>query len=367
MTTPGAISWIGLLTLMVDGPDLPVRGVISSREGADPSYGYFGWAAFAGQPVPVFAGFSGAGEPEEPEAGEPDGPGSEGAEPGGSENAGGSTVPESVDADAEPVLTRAWRSGRRVRLERPDGRPSLIVGERSCWQFRGDDPVPVESPSSAVAYQGNGTQLLRRRKAGEFTGDDFTRPTGPVGQTTFLGRDAYTVELAPPAHKPFPIQLVVDGETGLVLQERNDGYGSVDEWAEIVVGEQLDDGLFRWQGPSRSEADERAEHEREWQADLAQRTDWFRANVTPLPLRLELDLSVHVHVYEPDGSFEASIGESHLGMLARRPSSGQDWQLGWSEVQHRWSSDGWDWALSIYDEAVTEAGLARLKQALGRT
>ncbi|MEO7261525.1 MAG: hypothetical protein ABI047_09770 [Jatrophihabitantaceae bacterium] len=358
MTTQGAISWVGLLTLMVDGPDLPVRGVIGSREGSDPSQGYFGYSVFAGQPMPVFAGFAAAEGPAHLAAEKPEDPdGEESEDPDGEPPA---------DAGDEPVLTRAWRSGRRVRLERPDGRPSLIVNEQSCWQFRGDEPVPVESPSSVVMYQGNGTQLLRRRDAGEFTGDDFTRPTGPVSSTTFLGRGAYTVELAPPAHKPFPLQLVVDAETGLVLQQRNDGFGSVDEWIEIVVGEPLDDQLFRWQGPSRSEADERAEHEQEWQADRAERADWFRANVAALPLRLELDLSVYVHVREPDGSFEASIGDSHLGALARRPSSEQDWQLGWSEVQHRWSCDGWDWALSIYQEAVTEAGLATLKQALGR-
>lgn len=362
MTTPGAISWIGLLTLMVDGPDLPVRGVISSREGADPSQHYFGWAVFGDQPLPVFAGFLDADE-----AAEPDGQGPDDALPEGSADESGSTVPGPPDADAEPVLTRAWRSGRRVRLERPDGRPSLLVGERSCWQFRGDDPVPVESPSSAVAYQGNGTQLLRRREASEFTGDDFTRPTGPVGRTTFLGRDAYTVELAPPAHKPFPIQLVVDAETGLVLQQRNDGFGSVDEWVEIVVGEHLDDQLFRWQGPSRSEADERAEHEREWQADLAARAQWFRDNVAPLPLRLELDLGVLLHEHGPDGSFQASIGEGGLGMLARRPSSDQEWQLGWSRVQHRWTEGGWDWALSMDGAELSDAGLAALKRALSRT
>ncbi|HEV2885575.1 MAG TPA: hypothetical protein VGX49_01575 [Jatrophihabitans sp.] len=345
MTTPGAISWVGLLTLMVDGPDLPVRGVISSREGTDPSQHGFGWVAFAGEPLPVFAGLASAVDAEA---------GDEPAEP-------------SDPTRQEPVLTRAWHSGRRVRLERPDGRPSLIVGDHSCWQFRGDDPVPVQSPSSVVTYQGNGTQLLQRRGAGYFTGDDFTRPTGPVGSTTFLGRPAYTVELAPPAHKPFPIQLVVDGETGLVLQQRNDGFGAVDEWVEIVVGEQLDDQLFRWQGPSRSEADERAEYEREWRADLAERTDWFHANVAPLPLRLELDLSVSVHFHGPDGSFEASIGESHLGSLARRPSSEREWPLHWSDVQHRWSADGWDWALSIHHDQLTEAGLAKLKQALGGT
>ena len=350
MTTPGAISWVGLLTLMVDGPDLPVSGVISSREGADASQHYFGYSTFEGEPMPVFAGFTGAGPAEDGEDSQAD-------------------LPEDIGhaVEEEPVLTRAWCSGRRVRLERPDGRPSLIVDDEWCWQFRGDDPVPVVSPSSAVAYQGNGTQLLHRRDSASFAGDDFTRPTGPVGSTTFQGREAYTVELAPPAHKPFPIQLVVDSQTGLVLQQRNDGFGTVDEWVELTVGEPLDEQLFRWQGPSRSEADERAEHEREWRADLAARVDWFRARVTPVPLRVELEVAVLVHEYDPDGSFQASLGESGLGMLARRPSAPGDWQLGWSRVTHRWSADGWDWALSWHDEQLTDAGLAALKRALGST
>jgi hypothetical protein len=343
MTTPGALSWVGLLTLMVDGPDLPVHGVISSREGDDASQHYFGYTVFPGEPLPVLAGFASAVDAEP------------GAEP-----------PELPPAaEEEPVLTRVWRSGRRVRLEGLDGRPSLIVGEQHCWRFRGDDPVPVEAPNRAVIYQGSGTQLLHRRTAGEFGGSDFTRPTGPVGETTFLGRPAYTVELAPPADKPFPIQLVVDRETGLVLQQRNDGFGSVDEWTEFVVGGEADDRLFGWDGPVRPESDERAERERELREDLTERADWFTAHVAALPLRLELDVSVHVHVHEPDGSFRASLGESGLGSLARRPSSQQDWELGWSDVEHRWSADGWDWALSIHDDRLTEAGLARLKQALG--
>jgi hypothetical protein len=352
MTTPGAISWVGLLTLMVEGPDLPVRGVISSREGADESQRYFGWSSFADQPMPVLAGF----------VSEATADGDFGEDPQ-------ADTPEDLghSVEEEPVLTRAWRSGRRVRLERPDGRPSLIVDDERCWHFRGDDPVPVESPSSAVAYQGNGTELLHRRDANAFTGDDFTRPTGPVGTTTFLGREAYTVELAPPAHKPFPVQLVVDSETGLVLQQRNDGFGSVDEWVEIEFGEQWDEQLFRWQGPSRSEADERAERKREFQVELAERADWFKANVTPLPLRIELEVSVLLHVHGPDGSFQATIGESGLGSLARRPSSDQPWQLGWSQVQHRWAADGWDWALSWHDEQLTDAGLEALKRTLGST
>ncbi len=72
-----------------------------------------------------------------------------------------------------------------------------------------------------------------------------------------------------------------------------------------------------------------------------------------------------VHEHQPDGSFQASIGQSGLGMLARRRSSEDHWQLGWSQVQHRWTAAGWDWALTWDDEHLTDAGLAALKQALG--
>jgi hypothetical protein len=224
----------------------------------------------------------------------------------------------------------------------------------------------VISPAEAVVYQGSGLQLVFPRDANDFAGDDFTRPTGPVGATTFLGRPAYTVELAPPARKPFPVQLVVDAETGLVLQQRNDGFGSCDEWIEIVFGERFDDDLFDWQGPRRTRADERLEHQREWEADLAARAEWFREQVADLPLRLELSVGVLVHVHDEDGSFEASLGESGLGSLARRPASEEDWQLGWSEVQHRWSAGGWDWALSLHDVSITESSLAKLQQVLMR-
>ncbi len=186
-----------------------------------------------------------------------------------------------------------------------------------------------------------------------------------MGTTTFLGRPAYTVELAPPAHKPFPIQLVIDSETGLVLQQRNDGFGSVDEWVELVVGEQLDESAVPLAGPVPVGGG-RAGRARAGVAGRPGRP----GGLVPRPRRHRCRCAwnwssgVHVHVHEPDGSFQASIGEGGLGMLARRPSSAADWQLGWAQVQHRWSADGWDWALSMHGDQLTEAGLAALKRAL---
>ena len=221
--------------------------------------------------------------------------------------------------------------------------------------------MPLLSPRQALQFAGRGTGLLARREAQALLGDDFTRPTGSVGSTSFLGRPAWTVELAPPVHKPHPIQLVVDAETGIVLQQRNDGLGMVDEWTELVVGETFDAALFRWDGPVRSRQDGQVERRRQHEADLVRRRDWFEANVAGLPLLVELELSVLVHEWDEDtGAFQASLGESFLGSLARRPRSDMKWELGWSGNPQRWSDDRWDWAIRLEGGPVSPTGLARL-------
>jgi hypothetical protein len=47
--------------------------------------------------------------------------------------------------------------------------------------------------------------------------DDFTRPVGAVEETTFIGRPAWRVVLAPPARKPQAVCQVVDVESGVTL------------------------------------------------------------------------------------------------------------------------------------------------------
>lgn len=261
------------------------------------------------------------------------------------------------------TLRRVWRDGTRVRIEMPDGRPRLIVGAESAWQFGSDGDVPVRLDASEAKYHRGGTHLLRRREAQAFLGNDFTRPTGPVGATTLLGRLAWTVELAPPPHKPHPIQLIVDAETGVVLQQRNDGFGTVDQWVEFTVGQKLDAALFEWHGPSRSLEDVRAERQAEFDADMAQRRDWFRENVTDLPLRIEFEIDdVVVHEHDAAGTFHASLQQ--YGSLARRPRSDDDWELGWRETTARWSDERWDWALQLFDARISDAGLHALKAQL---
>jgi hypothetical protein len=323
----GTLSWVELLVLMVHGPqpEPTVRGAIRSTEPADvDTY----WAS-AGDTLPVPAG----------------------------------TRPHTVDRAAPPPV-RVWRDGAKVRIEEPDGALNLIVGESRCWRFDGAHESPVESDAQAVYYGGNGTELLTRRDAESFLGDDFTRPTGPVAATTFLGRRAWSVELRPPPRKPHPLQIIVDAETGLVLQQRNDGSGIVTEWVEFVVGEPLEPELFTWSGPVRSADEQQAEWRAEHERDDALRRRWFADNVTPLPLTLELQVAVHVHVHDDaTGAFEGSIDHGR-GSVARRPRSDEPWDLHWQSVQHRWSTGRWDWAVSIHDNQLTPTGLESLRRQL---
>jgi hypothetical protein len=228
-------------------------------------------------------------------------------------------------------------------------------GRDDCWQFDREHDSPLASPVSAMRYGFSGTGLLERKRMENFVGTDFTTPTGAVTATSFLGRPAWQVELAPPSHKPYPLQWIVGAETGLLLQQRNDGFVTVEEWTELVVGEPLDPALFEWDGPSRSEADVRVARDAAHERDMAGRAEWFAANVATEALRVELTLEPHLHEWEEDGSFQASRGQ--VGVLARRPRSDTVWKRGWPDDAHRWSTERWDWAVQFHQNSPTEAGL----------
>jgi catechol 2,3-dioxygenase-like lactoylglutathione lyase family enzyme len=305
-------SWVELLTLMVHGPESEptVRGLIRSWPGSDQHHGSLGWYATAGSPRPSFAGMRTA-----------------------------------TDGVTEPGPLRVWRDGARIRIDESDGRPNFIAGDRSCWRFEAGRAEPIRSPASAARYGIRGTELLTRRDADEFLGDDFTRPAGPIEATTFLGRPAWGVELAPPAHKPYPMQLVIDAETGLVLQQRNDGFGSVDEWVEFVVGEAFPEGLFSWNGPSRTDEEAEAGYRAEHEAEMTRRNRWFEANVGHPPLCAQINLDVLVNEFdEVTGAFYATLGHRHLGSLARRPHSNEPWEVAERDAARRWSDERFDWA-----------------------
>jgi hypothetical protein len=323
-------SWIELVSLMCEVPDPEptLRGAIRSFDGDDESRRHHAYGWQGGTSLPVFARHSAAG----------------------------------------PPPYRVWRDGLRTRMERPDGSPTLIVGDELCWQFdRSDvDGGVVVSPSSSVRYGGHGTGLLGHRSADGLVGPHARRPLGPVEPTTFLGRPAWSVQVGPPSGKSFLSTWVIDAATGILLQDRNETLGSVDEWVELVVGDALDPDLFSWEGPAAPESEVREARDRKEQALLQDRRDWFAANVAPLPLTVELTVNVLPHVWDEEtGAFEASVGEGSIGMLARRPRSDTAWELHWSGHVLRWSDDRWDWACYPYQDGISADGLEALKRQLG--
>jgi hypothetical protein len=133
----------------------------------------------------------------------------------------------------EPKVTvfryRIARRGPLVRCETPEGRIHFIAGLETVWlrdpaasgvvalpRRRGVNPAPDDHDFGTA-----------RPTEDRWQGDDFTIPTGPEAAVTFLGRPAWEVELAPPPHKPYPLKIVIDAETGLVLRQANDAFRHV--------------------------------------------------------------------------------------------------------------------------------------------
>lgn len=254
---------------------------------------------------------------------------------------------------------RVYRRGGLARRERLDGTPINIHGEDDAWIWQGADSTPIVLPARTVHYGGPDDALTRRRQLEDWQGDDFTRPTGPAVATAFLGRAAWQVEIAPPPHKLFPLTLVVDATTGLVLSQRNVGWRSATEWIELELGVDIPDELFTWTGPTRPPPDRHAEHARE----MAMRREWLTRHGIG-DITLELPVEIMLNEWQEDGSFHASLQVSRHGSLVRRPHSDAPWDdnLNWN-FRYEWTSAGWDWIVATDDE-LSDEELDLLKRTL---
>jgi hypothetical protein len=258
---------------------------------------------------------------------------------------------------------RVARRGRLVRVERPDGQPTIIFGAGTTWCFDGEADRPTAYDRTRAQFGWSGARFVQRPALSRWEGDDFTSLTGPIEATEVLGRPAWAFELAPPARKPYPMQMVVDVETGIVLRVGNRDFGSVDEWIELDLDVDLPAALFEWTGPTRVRSDD-AEHER----DMTERRKWLETRgVTPL--LLEVEAEVMLHEWDDSGTMYASLDFHTYGTLLRRHRSADDWP----EVDrlhhdstYRWSDARWDWCLAT-TPALDETGLARIRDRLART
>jgi hypothetical protein len=257
---------------------------------------------------------------------------------------------------------RVWKRGHLMRLEKIDGQPRMIVGAETRWVWLDGEPVPTAFPTRTGHFGTGLGPLLERRGHDQWEGEDFTHPTGDPVAAEFLGRQVWQVELAPPAHKPLPLTLIIDARTGLVLSEANEGFTSVDEWVELSLDADLPEELFEWTGEVLQRPSREAEHARE----MATRKAWLddRA-ISDLPLAAPVELSLHE--FAEDGSFHASIEARLQGSLVRRPHASDVWNepFGWDHIVN-WTDEHWDWRLGT-DVALDEAILAAVKARLSST
>lgn len=266
--------------------------------------------------------------------------------------------------DDGPATLDVRIQGERLRLDHPNGSPYFVVGDEYAWLFEDDPHRPYRDDADRVHYVGTITSLVTRPDADRFEGTDFTRPTGPVTATEYLGRPAWEVELAPPSHKPFPLTYVVDAETGLLLQQRNERAGLLAGWVTFTVGGEFADSVFDWDGPVITEHEQATAHLAEHNADMLRRAEWVEQNVAPQPVTMELTHtgSIHVYHWEADGSFDGSVGEP-VASFSRRPAGRTDFPSG-DGTTYEWTSGDWRWQVGTYDATMTPAALRSLQEQL---
>jgi hypothetical protein len=144
------------------------------------------------------------------------------------------------------------RRGKLFRCTSLKGEVHIIAGRETVWSRGENSPDGYAEPRAGhVAPPDDYGFGTARPNDERWVGDDFTVVTGPPRQVEFLGRDAWEVELAPPKHKPFPMQVTIDAQTGLLLREANAAFGTFHEWIELDTDADVPDELFSWNAADR--------------------------------------------------------------------------------------------------------------------
>ncbi|OZE24616.1 hypothetical protein CH256_20040 [Rhodococcus sp. 05-2254-6] len=258
---------------------------------------------------------------------------------------------------------RVWRSGRRTRVERIDGSPIFISDGTRAWDFTGPADRPRVGPLGRVIYLGPSQFLLQQRSTAEWAGNEFAQPTGPVETVEFAGRKCWTVRLAPPEDKPYPLRIWVDVESGFILGDRIDEVGIGSQFVELAVGEPIDEALFAWDGPAYTTEEYQKLLEDESRALRHEHVQWFTDQVasTPLTVRAPLDFTPEDVRIADNGGFDTSSRRTFLG---RRPRSDEGWAPMWRVTHYVWSTQDWDWAAGAFDTELDDAAILELQQSL---
>lgn len=192
-------AWIEVLTALTAGSDVPLRGTIQEVRVQSAAGSFTGGFAYTGQPPMMVVPGHGC---------------------------------------------RVWRHGNKIRVENIDGKPIFVSDGVRAWDFTGRSDRPLVGLPDRVIYLGPGQFLLHRRTTAEWTGNDFAQPVGDVEVAEFAGRHCWTVQLAPPEGKPYPLRIWVDVDSGQMLGYLVEEVGEGSQFVDLAVGETLDEGLF---------------------------------------------------------------------------------------------------------------------------
>ncbi|WP_315146906.1 hypothetical protein [Corynebacterium variabile] len=269
------------------------------------------------------------------------------------------------DGESREGHTEIWRQGRRLRIE-VDGAPEFVCDGETAWSMEatrhltGLAGTPVAAPAGTLRYHGDAGGFVRPRENRDWSGDDFTRPEGPVIAERFRGRDCWTVALKAPRRKVGPLRLWVDQESGFLLGEVNehpDAPGAQAWIEDAEIGVPLDDTLFVWDGPSVTKEEVKAAQEEDLRALEESQCAWFRENVSDAPLRIPatVDLSPTQCYCHEDGTFS---GGNVDGVIFRRESDADDGWV-WESDDITWAEDGLRTTVHFLNRSVIPDGSLR--------
>lgn len=264
--------------------------------------------------------------------------------------------------------------GRRSRIESLDGQVLFVSDGTVAWDFTSDPQQPRCTELRRVHCPGAGRHLVLTPPVTHWVGHHHARPTGPVTDLTFLGRNCWSVDLAPRERRELTessLRLIVDADTGAVLaQHSGDGVDGA-AYTDLTVGECLDPSLFSWDGPvvtdeqSRARAGHGGPSATRWEEAM----QWFRDTVTAEPIEVPvlMDLTPRlVDRTDPHSdAFTAPLGtDQRAGFLIRRPRSNTPWAVKTHGFQIAWSTRDFDWACHLSRGVLDVAGTVALQQCL---